>query len=67
MRNRQLLVKSWPEGLPKPENFELADGPMPVPGDAQVLIRNLWLSIDHTTAIRSARASWEQNSAGQAT
>jgi len=46
MRNRQLLVKSWPEGLPKPENFELADGPMPVPGDAQVLIRNLWLSID---------------------
>jgi NADPH-dependent curcumin reductase CurA len=45
-RNRQLKVKAWPKGLPASEDFELADGPMPVPGEAQVLIRNLWLSID---------------------
>jgi NADPH-dependent curcumin reductase CurA len=44
--NRQLIVKTWPQGLPGPENFELVDGEMPRIGDAQILIRNLWLSID---------------------
>jgi len=44
--NRQLLVKQWPQGLPKLEDFELIDGPMPVPGDAEILIRNKYLSID---------------------
>jgi len=44
--NRQLLVKTWPDGLPKPSDFELVDGPMPALADAQVLIRNLYLSID---------------------
>jgi NADPH-dependent curcumin reductase CurA len=44
--NRQLLVKQWPTGLPAPEDFELVEGPMPVPGDAEVLIRNTYLSID---------------------
>jgi len=45
-RNRQLRVKQWPNGLPTPEDFEIVDGPMPVPGDAEILIRNLYLSID---------------------
>lgn len=45
-RNRQLRVTAWPDGLPGPEHFEVIDGAMPVPGDAEVLIRNLWLSID---------------------
>ena len=44
--NRQLRVKSWPDGLPGPEHFEIVESPMPALGDAQVLIRNLWLSID---------------------
>jgi NADPH-dependent curcumin reductase CurA len=44
--NRQLIVKTWPDGLPRPQDFELIDGPIPQPGDAQVLIRNLYLSID---------------------
>lgn len=46
LRNRQLRVRAWSEGLPRPENFELVDAPVPVPGDAQILIRNLWLSVD---------------------
>jgi NADPH-dependent curcumin reductase CurA len=46
VRNRQLRVKQWPDGLPRPQDFALVDGPMPRPGDAQVLIRNLYLSID---------------------
>jgi NADPH-dependent curcumin reductase CurA len=44
--NRQLLVKTWPNGLPTPDDFEIVETPIPSPGDAQVLIRNLWLSID---------------------
>jgi NADPH-dependent curcumin reductase CurA len=44
--NRQLRVKRWPDGLPQPEDFELVEAAVPSPGDAQVLIRNLWLSID---------------------
>jgi NADPH-dependent curcumin reductase CurA len=44
--NRQLKVKTWPKGLPSASDFELVEGAIPAPGDAQVLIRNLWLSID---------------------
>ncbi len=44
--NRQLKVKVWPQGLPGPEHFELVEAPRPTPGDAEVLIRNQWLSID---------------------
>jgi len=45
-RNRQLIVKSWPETLPRPEDFELVETAMPVLADAQVRIRNIYLSID---------------------
>jgi NADPH-dependent curcumin reductase CurA len=44
--NRQLRVKTWPDGLPQPGDFELREAAVPEPGEAQVLIRNLWLSID---------------------
>jgi len=44
--NRQLLVKHWPDGLPRPQDFEVVSRAMPRLGDAQVLIRNLYLSID---------------------
>jgi NADPH-dependent curcumin reductase CurA len=44
--NRQLLVRAWPDGLPGPDHFVLQNGPMPVLNDAEVLVRNLWLSID---------------------
>jgi NADPH-dependent curcumin reductase CurA len=44
--NRQLRVRKWPDGLPQPSDFELCETATPEPGEAQVLIRNLWLSID---------------------
>ncbi len=44
--NRQLRVKKWPDGLPQPDDFEIVETTMPEPGDAQVLIRNRFLSID---------------------
>jgi NADPH-dependent curcumin reductase CurA len=44
--NRLLKVKTWPDGLPGPEHFEIVEAPIPKPEDAQILIRNRWLSID---------------------
>jgi NADPH-dependent curcumin reductase len=44
--NRQILLKSRPEGAPGPDNFELAQAPMPEPGDGEVLMRTRYLSLD---------------------
>jgi NADPH-dependent curcumin reductase CurA len=44
--NRRLMVKSWPDGLPGPEHFEMTEAPLPSLADGQVLVRNQWLSID---------------------
>src|ERR1700732_5282151 len=44
--NRQILLKSRPDGAPSLDNFELAEGPIPEPGDGQVLMRILYLSLD---------------------
>ncbi len=43
LMNRQIRLKSRPAGSPTVDNFEIADGPMPV-GD--VVRRTLWLSLD---------------------
>lgn len=44
--NRQLRLRRRPAGLPSPEDFELTEEPAPVPGEGQVLVRTLLLSID---------------------
>ena len=44
--NRQILLKSRPEGTPSLGNFELIEGPMPEPGEGQVLMRIVYLSLD---------------------
>lgn len=44
--NRRIVLASRPEGEPKPENFRLEIGPVPVPGAGQLLLRTLWLSLD---------------------
>ena len=44
--NRQILLKSRPEGTPSVDNFELAETPTPEPGDGEVLMRILYLSLD---------------------
>jgi N-terminal domain of oxidoreductase len=42
--NRQILLKSRPEGAPGLGNFELAKTPVPEPGDGEVLMRTLYLA-----------------------
>jgi NADPH-dependent curcumin reductase len=44
--NRQVLLKSRPDGAPGLDNFEFAQRPVPEPGDGEVLIRNQYLSLD---------------------
>jgi NADPH-dependent curcumin reductase CurA len=45
-KNRQILLKSRPEGLPTPDNFELVERPVPEPGEGEVLTRTRFLSLD---------------------
>jgi NADPH-dependent curcumin reductase CurA len=44
--NRQFRLKSRPSGIPQAENFEIVEAPLPEPADGQVLVRNLFLSVE---------------------
>jgi NADPH-dependent curcumin reductase len=44
--NRQILLKSRPDGAPGLDNFELVQSPVPQPGAGEVLMRNRYLSLD---------------------
>jgi NADPH-dependent curcumin reductase CurA len=44
--NRQILLKSRPDGAPSLDNFTLKQGALPEPADGEVLMRALWLSLD---------------------
>ena len=42
----EIRLKSRPVGMPKAENFELAEVALPEPKDGEVLVRNMWMSVD---------------------
>ena len=42
----EIRLKSRPIGLPKAENFELTQTTLPAPAAGEVLVRNLWMSVD---------------------
>jgi NADPH-dependent curcumin reductase CurA len=44
--NVQILLKARPEGLPKESDFEIVEGAMPIPATGEVLVRNIYLSLD---------------------
>ena len=46
MRNRQIQLASRPEGAVNESNFRLVEVSMPVPAEGEVLVRNLYLSLD---------------------
>ena len=45
-KNRQIILVSRPHGEPKPENFKLAEAPIPAIGPGQVLLKTSLLSLD---------------------
>ena len=44
--NRRIVLASRPAGAPGPENFRLEEVARPVPAEGQVLLRNIFLSLD---------------------
>ena len=44
--SRQIHLKSRPVGMPEAENFDLVTVDVPAPGDGEVQVRNLWMSVD---------------------
>lgn len=44
--NRRIVLARRPRGAPTPEDFRLETGPVPEPGEGQVLTRTLHLSLD---------------------
>ena len=44
--NRQFLLASRPKGAPTLENFDLVETPVPEPGDGEILVKTLYLSLD---------------------
>jgi NADPH-dependent curcumin reductase CurA len=45
-RNRQVRRKSRPSGIPRAEQFEIVEAPVPAPSDGQVLVRKIYLPVD---------------------
>ncbi|HEX8634149.1 MAG TPA: NADP-dependent oxidoreductase [Pyrinomonadaceae bacterium] len=44
--NRKIILASRPIGLPSVDNFRLVDAEMPRPGEGEVLLKTLYLSVD---------------------
>src|SRR5258705_7498003 len=43
--NRQILLAARPVGFPKDSDFKLVEAPVPTPGDGQILVRSIYLSV----------------------
>ena len=46
MRNRRVLLASRPSGWVSEANFRIDETPLPQPAQGEVLVKNLWLSLD---------------------
>src|SRR5258708_8202043 len=46
MENRRVVLASRPQGAVSEDNFRIETAPLPKCGDGEVLVRNLWLSLD---------------------
>jgi NADPH-dependent curcumin reductase len=46
LENRQVRLKSRPAGIPEATDFEIVTVPVTDPGDGQILVRNIYLSVE---------------------
>jgi NADPH-dependent curcumin reductase CurA len=46
LKGHEIRLKSRPEGMPTEANFEYAEAPVAEPKDGEVLVRNVWMSVD---------------------
>src|ERR1700761_7902456 len=45
-KSQEIRLKRRPVGMPALDDFELAETPVPTPGEGQVLVRNSFMSVD---------------------
>ena len=45
-KSREIRLARRPEGLPRPQDFALGEREVPEPGPGQVLVRNIYMSVD---------------------
>jgi NADPH-dependent curcumin reductase CurA len=46
VKNKQILLASRPAGEPSPANFKVAESEPGEPGEGEILLKTLWLSLD---------------------
>ena len=46
MENKRVVLASRPKGWVTEENFRLETAPLPKPAEGELLVKNLWLSLD---------------------
>ena len=46
MTSREIRLKRYPTGVPTDADFEMATVEVPPPADGEVLVENLWMSVD---------------------
>src|SRR5258708_13716004 len=46
MENKRIVLASRPAGWVTEDNFRIESVPLPKPKDGEVLVKNLWLSLD---------------------
>jgi NADPH-dependent curcumin reductase len=46
MENKKIVLASRPAGWVSEENFRIESAPVPSPAEGEVLVKNLWLSLD---------------------
>ena len=59
LKNTRIVLKSRPVGMPADSDFEIQSVPVPDPGENEMLLRTLWLSLDpYMRGRMSDRASY---------
>lgn len=43
---KQIVLRAYAKGLPRPEDFAVEEVPVPAPGAGEVLLKTYWLSLD---------------------
>ena len=46
MKNREVQLKRRPPGMPSPDDFEIVEADVEEPGPGEVVVRNLYMSVD---------------------
>ncbi len=44
--SRVITLRRYPTGMPQVEDFELKEWPLAAPGDGEVQVQNLWMTVD---------------------